>query len=186
MCAYWSWAKYWLELLGGCWSDSPISGPQGWKNLSYQRSGHCYRVRTAPSIPCHWISAHMSTCICHLPINSNHEGKPETLNSEAQDTNPIYSILFRLLPSYQMINGDTAVMSPEACGYTTQLSLAELEFRDALWLAQNRDLSGTLANQEKRLSPFIKHYTIKWKGWLKNLRSILSEPRDWKQEERDK
>lgn len=128
MCAYWSWAKYWLELLGGCWSDSPISGPQRWKNLSYQRSGHCYRVRTAPSIPCQWISARMSTCICHLPINSNHQGRPETLNSDVQDTNPVYSILFHLLPSYQMINSDTAVMSPEACGYTTQLSLAELGF----------------------------------------------------------
>lgn len=27
-----------------------------------------------------------------------------------------------------MINGVTAVMSPEACGYTTQLSLTELGF----------------------------------------------------------
>lgn len=70
----------------------------------------------------------MSTCICHLPINSNHEDKPETLNSEVQDTNPVYSILFRLFPSYQMINGDTAVMPPEACGYTTQLSLPEVGF----------------------------------------------------------
>ena len=27
-----------------------------------------------------------------------------------------------------MINGDTAVMPPEACGYTTQLSLPEVGF----------------------------------------------------------
>lgn len=128
MCAYWSWAKYWLELLGGCWSDSPISGPQGWKNLSYPCSGHCYRVRTDPSIPCQWISACMSTCICLLPINSNYEGKPETLNSQVQDTNPVCSILLHLLPSYQTISGDTAAVSPEACGSTAQLSLPELGF----------------------------------------------------------
>ena len=150
--------KWWWSLLGNP-QGSPTSFlnfvglvSQRWKNLSYQRSGHCYRVRTAPSIPCQWISARMSTCICHLPINSNHQGRPETLNSDVQDTNPVYSILFHLLPSYQMINSDTAVMSPEACGYTTQLSLAELGFTRCTLIGSEQRLVLVLWQITKNIS----------------------------------
>lgn len=57
---------------------SPISSARGWRHLSYQCSSHCCRGRTPPFFPRSWINAHMSTCICHLPITSN-QGEPETI-----------------------------------------------------------------------------------------------------------
>lgn len=98
------------------------------------------------------MNAHVSTCICQLPIKSNHDSKPETLNSEAQDTNPVYSILFHLLLPYQMINGVTAVRSPEAGGSTTQVSLTELGFRNSVLIGREQRLVLVLEPIRENLS----------------------------------
>lgn len=76
-----------------------------------------------------------------LPINSNLDSQPEALNCEAWDTNPVDGILFHLLPSYQMINSVTAVMSPEAQGSTPQLSLTEPGFRNSPLIGREERLA---------------------------------------------
>lgn len=67
----------------------------------------------------------MSTCVCH----SNHESKPEPLNSEVQDTHPVSSVLSRLplsiAPNDEQCHTATA---PEGCGSPTRLSLTEPGF----------------------------------------------------------
>lgn len=63
-----------------------------------------------------------------------------------------------------MINGVTAAMSPEAfIYYTTITHRAGVQKQHSDWLRRQTG-SGTLANQEKHLSPFIKHYIIKGAG----------------------
>ena len=85
-----------------------------------------------------------------------------------------------------MINGDTAVMSPEACGYTTQLSLAELEFTRCTLIGSEQRPLWYFGQSGKTSLSIHKTLHHKMKGMIKELWSILSEPRDWKQEEKDK
>lgn len=72
-----------------------------------------------------------------------------------------------------MINGVNAVTSPEACGYTTQLSFTELGFTSYSHWLRTETCSGYLANQEQHLSPFIKHRIIKRARIIKELRVHL-------------
>lgn len=109
---------------------SPISSTRGWQHL---------RGRTPPFFPCSWINAHMSTCICHLPITSNHEGEPETILKHRT------LILFTAFSSVYSYHTKWLTVSLLSCpqrhvdilhNYHSQSWGSQATF----WLAQNRNL----------------------------------------------